>query len=98
MIKVFPVDRYSYLEYTILLDERMLTRLGLCTLYCTSTRKHNHVNAYQVFGAAVREFLFIHGVYANINTTYFFGTSDICFNLIFDALFFLCFVKNLQIC
>ena len=42
-------------------------------------------------------FLFIHSVYANINTKYFFGTSDICFSLIFDALVFLCFVTNLQV-
>ena len=28
MIKVFPVDQYSYLEYTILLDERTLAQLG----------------------------------------------------------------------
>ena len=33
--------------------------------------------------------LFHRGVYANINTKYFYGTSDIYLDLIFDALFFL---------
>ena len=33
--------------------------------------------------------------YANINTKYFFGTSDICFDLIFDTLFFSLFCEKL---
>ena len=38
------------------------------------------------------KFLFHRGVYANINTKHFFGTSDICFDLIFNTLllFFFC--------
>ena len=55
-------------------------------------QKHNHVNAYQVFGVIAEEFLFIRGVYANINAKYFFGILDICFDLFFDTFFF---VKNL---
>ena len=58
-------------------------------------QKHNHINAYQVFGAVAEECLFIRGVYANINTKYFFGTSNICFDLIFDALFFSLFCEKL---
>ena len=55
----------------------------------TYPQKHNNVSSYQVFDAVARESLFIRGVYANINTKYFFGTSDICFYLIFYTLFFL---------
>ena len=49
------MDRYPYLEYTILLDESILTRLGRLHYLLHITRKQNHVNAYQVFGAVAGE-------------------------------------------
>ena len=43
MIKVFPMDRYPYLEYIILHDERTLLRLGnlhfLLHIFKTQSRK-----------------------------------------------------------
>ena len=48
------------------------------------------MNTYQVFSTVAEEkFLFHRDVYTIINTKYFFGTSDICFDLILDTLFFL---------
>ena len=97
MIKVSLVDQYPYLEYTILLDKCILVRLGhLHSLL------HIHKNTIMrtpiSFWHRCRgKFLFHRGVYDNINTKYFFITSDICFDFIFDTLFFLCFVKNLHV-
>ena len=38
------------------------------------------------------KYLLHRGVYASINTKYFIGTSDICFDLIFDTFYLFCFV------
>ena len=87
------MDRYPYLEYTVLLDERILARLGnlhfLLHIFKTQSRKR-----LSSFWRRCRgQFLFHRGVYANINTKYFFGTSGICFDLIF----YIFFLKNLQV-
>ena len=76
------MDRYMYREYTILLDERILARLGNFHFLLHIHKKHNHINAYHVFGVVARKKSVF---YANINTKYFFGTPDICFDLIFDT-------------
>ena len=77
------MDRYPYLEYIILLDERTLALLGnvhfLFHIFKTQSRKHLSSFLCRCRG----ECLFYRGVYANINTKYFFITSDICFDLIF---------------
>ena len=90
MIKIFLVDRYSYLEYTILLEEHTLERVDnlhfLLHIFKTQSRKRLSSFWHRCRG----KFLFDHGVYANINTKYFFGTLDIYFYLIFYF-----FVKNL---
>ena len=90
------MDRYPNLEYTVLLDERTLARLGnlhfLLHIFKTQSRKHLLSFWLRCRG----EFLFHHGVYANINTKYFFGTSDICFDLI-SYTFEFSFVKNFDV-
>ena len=91
------MDRYSYLEYTILLDELTLARLGNLEFLLhihKNTITHMLIN---FLAPLPRNFLFIHGVYANINTKYLFGTLDICFDLILDTFKF-SFVTNLQVC
>ena len=72
-----------------------LRRIGTHHIFYRIFLIHIIKYAYQVFGAVVGECLFIHGVYANINTKYFFGTLDICFDLIFDTLFFFLFCEEL---
>ena len=41
------------------------------------------------------KYLLHHGVYASINTKYFFGTLDICFDLIFDTFYLVFFFEKL---
>ena len=83
------MDRYSYLEYTVLLDERTLARLGNLhfLLYIFKTQSRKRLSSF--WRSCWGKFLFHHGVYANINTTYLFGTSNICFDLIFYTLLLL---------
>ena len=82
------MDRYPYLEYTILLDERTLARLGnlhfLLHIFKTQSCKRLSSFWHRCHG----KFLCHRGVYANINTKYFFGTLDIYVDFIFDTFFF----------
>ena len=73
MIKVFPMDRYPYLEDTIYLDERTPAWLGNFhfVLHIFKTQSCRRLSS---FGHRCRgPFLFHRGVYA-INTKYLFGT------------------------
>ena len=91
------MDRYPYLEYTILFDERTLARLGNLHFLLhahKNTITHMPINFLAPLSG---NFLFIRGVYANINTKYLFGTLDIFFDLILDTFKF-SFVTNLQVC
>ena len=70
------MDRKSYLGtfyYLTSVQNRHFDLLISCT------QKHKQENAYQVFGTVAGEFLFIRSVYANIDTEYFCGTSNIFF-------------------
>ena len=62
------MDRYPYLEYTILLDERILVRLRKFSLLIAYPQKHNYVNAYQVFGVVARENFYFIVVFILIST------------------------------
>ena len=69
----------SVLRYTPLLDKHILAQNRHFALLFAYTQKYNHVNVYQVFGVVAGDSLFIRSVYANIDTKYYFDTSDICF-------------------
>ena len=82
------MDQYPYLGSLYCLTSIYLCAIRQFALLIAYPQKHNQVNAYQGFGAVAGDFLFIRGVYANINTKYFIGTSDICFDLLFLILYF----------
>ena len=53
----FPVDQYLYISYNILLDKRILVRIGAYyILYCIF-HKQSHNTPYQVFGAVSRDLI-----------------------------------------
>ena len=54
---------------------------AICISYCISSKRQS-----SFWRRCLGEFIFHRGVYANINTKYFFDTLDICFDLIFDTL------------
>ena len=87
------MDRYPYLEYTILLDKRTLAQLGNLHLLLHIFKTQSHKRLSSFWRLCQGKFLFHRGVYGNINTKYFFGTSNICFDLIFYTFEFSC-VKN----
>ena len=78
------MDQSLYISYTVLLDKHILAQIGTHYIFLLHILYTHHVYAYQVFGAVVGEIVVF---YANINTKYFFGTSDFFF--LSKLLFFL---------
>ena len=97
MIKFFPVDRYPYLGTLYYLTSVYLRRIGTLHFYLYVHKNIITQTPIKFLAPLPGRLLFIRSVYANINTKYFFSTSNICFAIIFDALVFLCFVTNLQV-
>ena len=82
------MDRYPYLGTLYYLTSVYLRRIGTLQFYLHVHKNTITQTPIKFLAPLLGEFLFICSVYANINTKYFFGTSDICFALIFYALSF----------
>ena len=81
------MDRYPYLEYIVLLDKRTLARLVNLHYLLHIHKKHNHVNAYQVFGAVAGEKYYLFVMFMLISIL---STSLVLQT--FVLIFFLCFI------
>ena len=73
------MDRYLYLGTLYYLTSIYLRRIGTLHFYLHARKNINTQTPIKFLAPFPGTFLFIRSVYANINTKYFFGTSDICF-------------------